>query len=153
MFLQRVKNYVNQKVLEDEDFDIFSMKEKLEQKRDLSDMDHNRLSDVILPEEMIENQEDHEISDIDEDEVAMNDDMVEIFEQLQQDSSSTRKDKISEISYEQGLKHLAGSIASKFRVDESLGKRLFLFYTFVQFLRLFLPKGKNIIFPSTPGNF
>ena len=33
MFLQRVKNYVIQKVLEDEDFDIFSMKEKLEQKQ------------------------------------------------------------------------------------------------------------------------
>ena len=52
MFLQRVKQYVTQKILEDEDFDIFSLKEKLEQERDLSDLDHDCLSDALQPEEL-----------------------------------------------------------------------------------------------------
>ena len=39
MFLQRVKFYVIQQILEDENFDIFSLQEVLEKPRDLFDMD------------------------------------------------------------------------------------------------------------------
>ena len=39
--------------LEDEDFDIFILKENLEQKRDLSDLEHDCLSDAIRPEDFV----------------------------------------------------------------------------------------------------
>ena len=52
MFLQRVKFYITQKILEDDDFDIFSMQEKLEEPRDLSDMEYDRNSDAILPSDL-----------------------------------------------------------------------------------------------------
>ena len=107
------------------------MKEALEQERDLSDMDHNRLYDAIFPDDVTEHADNvteqadnvtehaEEVNDIDEDEDVIENDAAEIFEQLER---SNKKDAIAEISYEQGLKHLAGAIASKFRDDETLGK-------------------------------
>ena len=52
-FLQRVKHYITQKILEDESFDIFSMQEALEEKRDLSDLEYNRSSNAIFPEDIV----------------------------------------------------------------------------------------------------
>ena len=51
------------------------------------------------------------------DEKVMNDESVERFEKL---TSSSNQEK-TEISYEQGIIHLAAAIASNFREDKSLG--------------------------------
>ena len=53
MFLNRVKFYITQKILEDGNFDIFSLRKKLNEKRDLSDMDHDLLSDALKPEDLV----------------------------------------------------------------------------------------------------
>ena len=130
MFLQRVKHYVTQKLLEDDDFDIFSIKEKLEEERDLSDMEHDRVSDAILPKEIeqkapVEEEDDfdnYEDNAIDVDEEILDEDSAEIFKMLENSSKkSSMSEEVSKKSYEQGILHLAASIANKFRDDETLG--------------------------------
>ena len=121
MFLQRIKFYIVQKILEDDNFDIFTLKETLEQKRDLSDLEHDRISDAIRPEDLTiqfetEEENDHVIA-VEEVHVLDEEDL-EIFEALQ---NAGKKKDFPQISYEQGIEHLAAAIASHFREDESLG--------------------------------
>ena len=117
MFLQRVKHYITQKILEDDIFDIFCLKVKLTEKRDLSDMDHDVLSDAILPEHVNvkEGQEVQDNLDVDPDEEVLDDQSAQQFEDLNVPKSKSHE--IAQISYEQGIIHMAAAIASNFRED------------------------------------
>ena len=113
-------------MLEDENFDIFSLKEKLEEMRDLSDMDddvivntpvvNEELPELISLEENDENEkQSDDDEDIDRDEEVIDDFVAHRLDKLQ------NKDNVDDPSYQIGLEWIAGSIASKFRDDESLG--------------------------------
>ena len=138
MFLQRVKYYVTQKLLEDDDFDIFSLKEMLEMPRDLSDLDEDfpiieNNSDVnedlpeLVPIETddepivenilwMENDEDESLDDEDDnDEEVLDDATAERLQKLE------NKKATNDLSYDIGTDWIAASIASKFREDKTLG--------------------------------
>ena len=96
------------------------MQEAFEKKRDISDMDHDFLSDAILPgtqhvDEASETITEHE-DNIDSDEEVLD----EVFEELNVSISNIKKDEIEEQSCEQGIIHMAAAIASNFR-DDNLG--------------------------------
>ena len=86
------------------------------------------MSDAILPEDLNNLQniqvvveeiiDENKNNDPEED--IMDESTAEQFEDLQSKSKTTSQE-IAEASYEQGIKHLAAAIASKFRDDKSLG--------------------------------
>ena len=126
MFLQRCKYYITQMMLEDENFDIFSLKEKLEEMRDLSDMDEDIIENTPVVNEELpelislkENNDDEKQSDDDED-IDRDEELIDDFVAHRIDKL-VNKDDVKDPSYEIGLNWIAGSIASKFRDDESLG--------------------------------
>ena len=58
---------------------------------------------------------------LDPDEEVFDEETAEMFEALQRASSPTKSEELVQKSYDQGIFHLAASIASKFRNDKSLG--------------------------------
>ena len=132
MFLQRCKYYITQKILEDDDFDIFSLKETLEMYRDLSDMDDDfspskeePAIDEGLPELVSVEECQDEITD---DSLSDDDENVDKDEEVLDDFVAARMDKLQEKhdpadnSYQIGIEWIAASMASKFeKVDNSLG--------------------------------
>ena len=58
---------------------------------------------------------------LDPDEEVFDEDTAEMFEALQRASSPSKSEALVQKSYDQGIFHLAASIASKFRNDKSLG--------------------------------
>lgn len=132
MFLQRCKYYITQKILEDDDFDIFSLKETLEMYRDLSDMGDDfsptkeePAIDEGLPELISLEEGQDEITD---DSLSDDDENVDKDEEVLDDFVAARMDKLQEKadpkddSYQIGIEWIAASMACKFeKVDDSLG--------------------------------
>ena len=150
MFLQRLKYYVTEKILEDDDFDIFTLKEILEEARDLSDMDedfpiietdtsvdiYEDIPDLVeLFDEGQKNQEqkteeqkneEQEVDDSDDFLFDLDDDIEKDEEVLEPEvveklNKLQKIETIDDPSYHIGTDWIAASIASKFREDKSLG--------------------------------
>ena len=122
MFLQRCKYFITQKILEDEDFDIFSLKEILEEARDLSDMDEDQIAPEVnddLPELVPLDENSEDCNDGDDDEIDKDEEVIDkiVVERL------NAMDKIEDLKLDDSLKNLVKLVLNGLQLQwpQSLG--------------------------------